>query len=75
MENDMTKMLYAAALSAAALLGTAGVASAQTAPTQPPAAQAQAPQAQATQPPHYEWQYHYAGQSHPEFQGYWALVK
>jgi hypothetical protein len=66
----MTKMLYAAAISATTLLGAVSVASAQTAPAQPPMAQAA-----ATQPPHYEWQYHYAGHSHPEFQGYWALVK
>lgn len=63
----MTKMLYAAALSATALLGAVSAASAQSAPAQPP-------MAEATQPPHYEWQYHYAGNSHPEFQGYWALV-
>jgi hypothetical protein len=66
----MTQMLYAAALSATALFAVTGAASAQTAPAQPAAAQAE-----ATQAPHYEWQYHYAGHSHPEFQGYWALVK
>jgi hypothetical protein len=65
----MTKMLYAAAISATALLGAVSAASAQTALAQPPMAQAE-----AVQPPHYEWQYHYAGNSHPEFQGYWALV-
>jgi hypothetical protein len=67
---EMTKMFHAAALSATALLGAAGVASAQPVPMHPPAAQAE-----ATQPPHYEWQYHYAGHDHPEYQGYWALVK
>jgi hypothetical protein len=66
----MTKMLYAVALSATALLGAAGAASAQTDLAPPPATQAQ-----ATQPPHYEWRYHYVGNNHPEYQGYWALVK
>jgi hypothetical protein len=66
----MTHMLYAAALSATALLGAASAALAQTAPAQQPAAQAE-----ATQPSHYEWQYHYAGHDHPEYRGYWALVK
>jgi hypothetical protein len=76
----MAKMLYAAVLSATALLGAVGAASAQPAYAQPSMAPTEAAQlpmveAETTEPPHYEWQYHYAGHSHPEFQGYWALVQ
>jgi len=79
MEDDVKHAFYAAAV-AATLVLTAGAASAQTAYTQPQlgaqpqAAQWQAQQAQPQNPPHYEWRYHYSGH-HPEYRGYWALVR